>query len=152
MENWKTIASFTFPTEAHIAKGYLESNGIETIMKDEMTVQVNNFYSNAIGGVKILVQNSDYEQGIHLLQKGGYLLGNDATTDYKIELVEKDSLFNKKTCPFCNSENIGRNKKINILIVPVYLILGVIFPIYKLSYKCFDCWKEWKFKISKNAV
>ena len=45
MTNWLTIKTFTFPTEAHVVKGYLESNGMDVFLKDEMTVQVNNFYS-----------------------------------------------------------------------------------------------------------
>jgi hypothetical protein len=146
MDNWTILMSFTYPAEANIAMGYLESNGIQAFLKDEMIVQVNNFYSNAIGGVKILVKNSDYEQGIQLLKRGGYLTDNDSKSDFKIEVVRIDNLTDRTICPFCKSENIRRNKKINRLILPLYLILGIIFPIYKLSYKCFDCWKEWNFK------
>ena len=40
--------TFTYPHEAHLAKNYLESEGIETEIRDELTAQVNNFYSNAI--------------------------------------------------------------------------------------------------------
>lgn len=56
MNNWETLITFTYPHEAHMAMGFLESEGIRTIIRDEMTVQVQNFYSNAIGGVKLLVQ------------------------------------------------------------------------------------------------
>ncbi len=148
MDNWVTIMSFTFPTEAHIAKGYLESNGIETFMKDEMTAQVNNFYSNAIGGVKILVNESDYDKGIQLLKDGGYLSGPNSTKSQKIEIVKYSNTDNTKICPFCKSKNISRRKNLNILIIPFYFILGFLLPIYKLSHKCFDCKKEWRFKKS----
>ena len=73
MDNWITIISFTFPHEAHLAKGKLESEGIEVIVKDELTVQINNFYSNAIGGVKLLVKPSDYGNARQILTESGYI-------------------------------------------------------------------------------
>ena len=45
MDNWITVISFIYPHEAHLAKGKLESEGFEVVIKDELTVQVNNFYS-----------------------------------------------------------------------------------------------------------
>lgn len=76
MDNLIEIISFTYPHEAHLAKGYLESHGIEIFLKDEMIVQVNNFYSNAVGGVKLMIKESDYEQGLQLLKENGYIKNN----------------------------------------------------------------------------
>jgi hypothetical protein len=147
MDNQVEIISFTFPHEAHIAKGYLESNGIETFLKDEMTVQVNNFYSNAVGGVKLMIKESDYEQGLLLLKNSGYIKESSSNNSLKTEIVIMDSETDINICPFCKSCNINKkNKKINFLIIPFYFILGTILPIYKLSYKCFDCDKEWRYK------
>ena len=73
MNNWITIISFTYPHEAHLAKGKLESEGIQVWIKDELTAQVNNFYSNAIGGVKLLVQESDFYQAYKILNDAGYI-------------------------------------------------------------------------------
>jgi hypothetical protein len=64
MENWVIAITCTYPHEAHMIESYLSSHGIETYLKDEMTVQANIAYSNAIGGVKILVSESDYEQSV----------------------------------------------------------------------------------------
>lgn len=73
MENWITVISFTYPHEAHLAKGKLESEGIEVIIKDELTAQVNNFYSNAIGGVKLLVRDFDFDNANQILVESGYI-------------------------------------------------------------------------------
>ncbi len=73
MSEFKKIMVFTFPQEAYTAKAYLESEGIEVFLQDEMTTQVFNFYSNAIGGVKMLVQEADTERALQLLIEGGYL-------------------------------------------------------------------------------
>ena len=146
MTNRQTLMTFTFPTEAHIVKGFLESNGIEVYLKDEMTVQVNNFYSNAIGGVKLQVNEPDYEQGIQLLREGGYL--NDQTTQEKkeIKIIEVARLADQKVCPFCGSDNFDKSKKLSWPIIPLYLLLNIMFPIYKPTFKCFDCGEEWKLK------
>jgi hypothetical protein len=145
MENFKTLITFTLPQDAHLAKGFLESEGIETVIKDELTAQVNNFYSNAIGGVKLQVKESDYENGILILKKGGYINSDNKKDEKKIEIVHLDKTTNKKICPFCQSDNIGNKKVPNILTI-ILLIFNFFFPIYKRSYICYDCNKAWKFK------
>jgi hypothetical protein len=72
MEDFVTIATFTYPTELVIFRGRLESEGIECFVKDEFTVQVNNLLSNAIGGIKLQVKNSDVNKAIAILKDGGY--------------------------------------------------------------------------------
>lgn len=145
MENWIEIISFTYPHEAHMAKALLESEGLVTLMKDEMTAQVNNVYSNAIGGVKILVRESDYEKGIVILQKGGYVVHNMLNDQSAIEDVRIDPLIDKSVCPFCKSSNIVKDRDPNILTAFVFFILGAFSPIFKTSYKCFECGKKWRF-------
>jgi len=149
MNNWETLITFTYPHEAHLAKGFLESEGIKTIIHDEMTVQVQNFYSNAVGGVKILVQKEDYDDGIAVLKKGGYIINADNQTE-EVRIVEVDESNNKTHCPFCKSDNIAKIKGVNILTPIVYLILGAIFPIFNSKYKCYDCEKEWRYRKSKG--
>ena len=144
MDNFKTILTFTFPQDAYLAKAFLESEGIETFLKDELTVQVHPFYSNAIGGVKLQVKESEFENGLVVLKNGGYI-NSEATEEIKIEVIPFDNTTNKKICPFCQSDNIGKRKDLDILSVIVYAILGVIFPIFRKSYQCYDCDKVWKF-------
>jgi len=43
MDNWITVLTFTYPHEAHMAQNFLESEGFETMLKDELTTQVYNF-------------------------------------------------------------------------------------------------------------
>lgn len=144
MDNLITILTFTFPQDAYLAKAYLASEGIESFLKDELTVQFHPFYSNAIGGVKLQVRESEFEDGLVVLERGGYLK-NKICEEIKIELVPFDTTTNKKICPFCTSDNIGKRKELNILTVIVYTVLGVIFPLFRKSYQCFDCDKVWKY-------
>lgn len=150
MNDWKTIITFTSPQEAYIAKGYLESQGIDSFIFDDMTAQVNLLYSNAIGGVKILVRDADYERGIEILKKGGYINMNIDETNRKFNIVSADKKTDKKKCPFCQSDNIGKKKGLNILSPLIYLILGFFVPIYKSTYCCYECEKEWRFQKAKK--
>jgi len=144
MHKWETILTFTYPHEAHMAKSYLESNGIEVIIKDEMTAQVHPFYSNAIGGVKLQIKESDIEVGLKILEKGGYI--DYSYKESRIEIIKIDRSINKNFCPYCKSKNIAKMRDPSILVVIVYFILGAIFPIFKAGYQCFDCGKKWKYE------
>jgi len=151
MDNWIVAMTCTFPHEAHMIEGYLNSYGIETSLKDEMTVQVNIAYSYAVGGVKILVKDSEYDQSMQLLKVGGYINDPNTKTDTEKEVFLVEYSHNHKNCPFCNSENIGIKKKPGTVsfILSAFISLlffAVISPVYRSVYKCFDCEKEWKYK------
>jgi hypothetical protein len=73
LDTFITIADFTWPTDAVVPRGLLEDAGIETHLKDELTVQVYNLYSNAVGGVKLQVRSADVEEARNILREAGYL-------------------------------------------------------------------------------
>lgn len=118
MNNWITIISFTYPHEAHLAKTKLESEGIETIIQDELTAQVNNFYSNAIGGVKLLVKESDSNRAFEILKEGRIIVLD------KDNEIENEEETNKKL----------KNAKV-IYFISIFLVLSAItiIPIAILS-------------------
>ena len=72
MDNWKIIMSSgaAAPFNIYLAKNDLESEGIETQLQNELSAQV---YSNAVDEAKLLIKESDWEQGIQILTKGGYI-------------------------------------------------------------------------------
>lgn len=73
MDQWFTIATFLYAHEAHLAKNILEAQGIEVFLKDEWTVQINNLYSNAIGGVKLQVRPIQYDRAWMTLVESGHI-------------------------------------------------------------------------------
>lgn len=146
MNNWSIIQTFVYPQEAYMAKAYLEAARIESLLKDELTAQVNNFYSNAIGGVKLLVRNEDFPEGVEVLKEGGYITPADLVQDEEVLIVEADKTTDRTHCPFCGSENIGKRKTPDIIMVVIYFLLSALFPIFKSVNKCMDCGKVWKFK------
>ena len=145
MENWETLITFTYPQEAHQVQAYLNSFGIETMITDELTAQVHNFYSTAIGGVKIKVKEADIDEGLRLLKSGGYIQDKESD-NVVVETIYYSTSPNRKECPFCHSKHIARRNDPNPLVVVVFFLLGFLFPLFRRSYLCYDCYKSWKFQ------
>jgi hypothetical protein len=53
--------------EALLAKGRLEASGIECFLADENMVRMDWFISNLLGGVKLLVEPSDFSKASRVL-------------------------------------------------------------------------------------
>ena len=70
MDSWKIVFSSTNPFEVNLAKSYLESEGIETILQNELAAQI---YASVIDQAKLLVREKDIPQAIKILTKGEYI-------------------------------------------------------------------------------
>jgi hypothetical protein len=125
MNNWIILTTFIYPQEAYIVKGRLESEGIKVLLKDELTAQVYNFYSNAIGGVKLLVQNSDYEESYKMLVETGYIK-EEKTIPNKF-LMDFDRVSSK--IPFVGKLML----EIRLLIAVTLLSIIILVPVALLS-------------------
>lgn len=125
MENWIEIISFTLPQDAYLVKGRLESEGIDITLKDELTTQVYNFYSNAIGGVKLLVQEKDYDRAYKILVENKYI----QVEEKKINKFLKN--FDRLTS---NLPFIGKSiLELRLLITVTVFLIIIIVPIALLS-------------------
>lgn len=143
MKDWINIISFTYPHEAHLAKAFLEAHDIEVIIKDELTVQMHNFLSNAIGGVKIFVEKDKSEEALSLLEEGGYIDKNPSEEPQKIEVFSSEY---KNICPYCGGANIVRKNLPGYTFALSILLLGFPIPFLKRVHYCYDCTREWKVK------
>jgi len=79
MDTFITVLTVQYPQQLWIIKGRLESEGIQCFVKDELTVQSYNLYSNAVGGVKLQVLQEDVEQAREILMELGYIKGEPVT-------------------------------------------------------------------------
>ncbi len=145
MNDFKVIQVFMYPQDAYLAKAFLESEGIPVFLQDELTTQVFNFYSNAIGGVKMLVPSTEEEKAVELLKEGGFVLTKEETEEI-IEVISLTKEKNKKHCPYCHSTNIGEERKPNFLTITLIFLLGLILPITSKTFVCFECTKKWKWR------
>lgn len=123
--------TFTLPQEAYVARSLLEAEGILTFLKDEMTVQIHNFYSNTIGGVKLQVPERDVDNALKLLAEGGYLEapGPDGESPAVTKSEEWFPPEYAGSCPYCRSRNVTRESRL-----------------FMKYYHCFDCGRDWKVK------
>jgi Putative prokaryotic signal transducing protein len=90
------IRRFQDLPEAQLAKGSLESSGIECFLTDDNMVRMNWFASNWLGGVKLLVNRNDAETAAAIL---------DEPTPDRLD-VEDVGEYEQPKCPECHS--LGR--------------------------------------------
>lgn len=57
----ETVARFYKGEEAHLFRSYLESEGITAHVYDEYTPQIHWLYTQAIGGILVVVSGEDFE-------------------------------------------------------------------------------------------
>lgn len=72
MQDYETIATFTYPGELAVVRSFLESHDIACYVRDELTVQVHNFYSNAIGNIRLEVPTAQKDTALSLLREHGF--------------------------------------------------------------------------------
>jgi len=96
LENFKTLMVFTFPSEMVVVKSKLESEGIQCKVLDEHTVQVHNFLSQAIGGVRLQVAESNLEKARAILEENGLVDKQNEANKSRIEKIIDDTKFQKR--------------------------------------------------------
>ncbi len=67
-----TLYRFTYPHEAALVQGKLKSVGIHSFVKDELSVQVTNFYSMSSGNIILQVRETDFMMANKILLDAGY--------------------------------------------------------------------------------
>jgi hypothetical protein len=132
MEKPVVVASFSFPHEAQIARASLESAGIPAIVADEHTINMQWLYSNALGGVKVLVPSEFVEEAQSILD-----------SDFSAE-VEAEFGADSIACPSCGGENVAPFTRGKRPAFVVFLLLGFPLFFYQHGLKCGDCGRFWK--------
>ena len=92
-----TLRQYRDLSEALLAKGFLESAGIESFLLDETTIRMDWLWSNLLGGVKLVVKPEDVDAAIQILSQ-------------KIPekfTVEGAGDFEQPRCPQCQSLEIS---------------------------------------------
>ncbi len=103
----KTIAQYTDPIQAYIAKGRLEASNIPVTIADEYYISANWMISNAIGGVKLQVPDEFTVQAIQVIRRldaGDYEATDLVYTEEVPEKPEEQPV--DDACPYCQSKDI----------------------------------------------
>jgi len=142
MDNFVTIMTFTYPSELAVLRAKLEDNEIECRVLNELTVQVNPFYSNAIGGVKLQVKESEWLRASVILKNGGYIKDENL-----VPSKNQDELYDATSglkCTNCGSEDVMKNKISGRVFAISVLLLGFPIPFISKMYHCFNCGIDFK--------
>lgn len=130
---FKILKSYTLPMDAYLLRVFLEGQGIEVFIYDDIIVTTNPLYSNAIGGVKVKVYQEDYDKAFQLLIEYERL----QRCENEVEL----------SCPKCGSTSVSF--QINSLkdkftwIAWLIAIALTVFPFYqKKVNRCMNCSNE----------
>lgn len=118
--NYTVLAVFEYSTEAQVMTSKLTSENIRSMLMDEKTIDSDPLISQAIGGVKLLVHNDDFENAVDIYNQ--------------IRAYQKDEKGNDIHCKSCNSTHI--------LVAPLQRknIFYMLFPFFeKTRHICNDC-------------
>lgn len=127
---WVVAETYSFPYEAQIAKTQLEAAGIPARIENEHTINMDWLYSNALGGVRLLVPDRYFEQAQALLAQ-----------DFSQELEQEFGL--SERCPQCGSTDIKPYTEGKRPAYLVFLLLGFPLFSYKHGTKCQQCQYFW---------
>jgi hypothetical protein len=129
-----TIQHFRDIPEALLAKGKLESAGIESLLADGNLVRMDWLLSNAIGGIRLQVHKQDFESARAVLEE-------PIPPEFGEE--ELGEAFVQPRCPRCCSLDIGYEKIDRFWTYGLWLLLSFPIPIRKGNWKCYTCGIEW---------
>jgi hypothetical protein len=128
-----TVRQFRDLPEALLAKGSLESAGIECFLADENLVRLDWFISNFIGGIKLNVRAADAENAQKLLNEpileGLYVQGI--------------GLYEQPRCPKCQSLDVNF-QELDRPIAYMSAFLRVPMPVQRPAWHCHACDAEWE--------
>jgi hypothetical protein len=127
-----TIRQFRDLPEALLAKGSLESAGIECFLRDDNLVRLDWFISNFVGGIKLCVRPEDAPNAQALLDEpileGLYVQGV--------------GLYEQPRCPKCQSLDVTF-RELDRPVAYLSAFLSVPMPVQRKGWRCRDCDAEW---------
>jgi hypothetical protein len=127
------IRQFRDLPEALLAKGSLESAGIECFLRDDNLVRLDWFISNFVGGVKLCVKAEDAQNALKLLNEpileGLYVQGV--------------GLYEQPRCPKCQSLDVNF-RELDRPIAYLSAFLKVPVPLQRKGWHCHSCDAEWE--------
>ena len=133
MRELVTIRQFRDLPEALLAKGSLESAGIECFLADDNLVRLDWFISNFIGGIKLNVRAADVENARQILDEpileGLYVQGI--------------GLYEQPRCPKCQSLDVNF-QELDRPIAYMSAFLRVPMPVQRPAWRCHKCDAEWE--------
>lgn len=136
-----TVRQFRDLPEALLAKGCLESVGIECFLGDDNLVRLDWFISNFIGGIKLKVRTADAGNAQKILDEpileGLYVQGV--------------GLYEQPRCPKCQSLDVNF-QPLDRPIAYMSAFLRVPLPVQRPGWHCRSCDAEWNDDVPEGGM
>jgi hypothetical protein len=127
-----TIRQFRDVPHAYLAKGLLDSAGIESFLFDENIVRMDWLISNLVGGIKLRVREEDAAEALELIDAG--------RPEQKEAEVAAEPMPDR--CPNCRSTDVAYQPLMKRLAY-LSLLLGFPIPAKHVAWKCGFCGHVW---------
>jgi hypothetical protein len=129
------IQQFRDMPEALLAKGVLDSAGIECHLFDDNMVRLDWFISNLLGGVKLAVRAGDAAAAIEILEL-------PTAEVFEVEGLGK---YEQPHCPRCESVAVRHEAYMDKrFALPALVVAGLPVPVPRNVWKCDSCGEEWR--------
>jgi hypothetical protein len=130
------VRAYSQPHEAYLAQSALEAAGIRSTLADDHIVATNWLWSNAVGGVKVLVASEDTAAAKAVLDVPAEV---DAGA-----IPESSRLTDVDGCPRCGSRDVRPFTAGRRLSVLSWILAGLpLFPVRRRM-RCEGCGKQFR--------
>jgi len=119
--------------EALLAKGSLDSAGIESYLVDDNMVRIDWFWSNLLGGIKLKIRPEDVEAATEILNQ---------PIPEKLD-IEGVGEYEQPKCPKCQSLDVSY-RELNKLVSYGSAYVGLPIPVHTKAWSCHICHHEWE--------
>jgi len=133
MRNLVTLRQFAELPSALLAKSILESAGIECFLGDDNLIRMDWFWSNLLGGVKLLVRREDVDAAERLLTEA--IPGTTAAG------AVNDAV--QPRCPDCQSPGAPFHELNKPSSGVVESTQETPAPLSRVRWRCSACGREW---------
>jgi len=123
-----TIAQFNKPEDAHMLRMRLEAGDVAVFIQDEHLVQLDWGLANAVGGVRVQIDEEDIERAREIL------------ADEPDTTPPSD----RPACPACGSTSTGKDELPRRVAFLTIMLLGIPLLFSKKRWKCHACQASWE--------
>jgi len=135
-----SVRRFRDLPEALLAKGSLESSGIECFLTDDNMIRMDWFISNLLGGIKLTVNQEDMEAAIAILDE----------PVPEILDVEGVGQYQQPRCPECESMDVNFEQLSKAAYPSAWL--GIPLPLHEKAWTCRSCGHHWEDQESLDST
>ena len=132
----RTVSTYTTATEAYIAKGRLQAEGIPAYIADEHYIGAQWTISQALGGVRLQVPTSLESQALKIISE-------IEQGSYQVPLPKKLRESESTHCPKCNSDKTYQINWVWKLSFVLMFMSILPLPFSRHRFKCSSCLNSW---------